>query len=175
MYVSRQSPIGQWSTPVMLACAPEGPNTPGGERSPAPVQTWLGTFLFYSSNSDGDQDIYVSRMKADGTFGPGRPLPELNTPYEDLMPNVRLRDDGRLEMVYSSNRPVAGSGTATLNQDVYIAYSYFPTGGWTRPRNLGSAVNTAGNEQRSTLSDDGKRLYFGRDGDIFMSPRSGRH
>ena len=40
---------------------------------------------------------------------------------------------------------------------------------------IGETVNTAGVEQRSTLSKDGKRLYFGRDGDIFMSTRSGKH
>jgi hypothetical protein len=40
---------------------------------------------------------------------------------------------------------------------------------------MGDAVNTIGGEQRATLSADGKRLYFGRDGDIFMSNRSGRH
>jgi hypothetical protein len=48
-------------------------------------------------------------------------------------------------------------------------------GAWSAPRNLGEAVNTAVVEQRSTLSHDGKRLYFGRDGDIFMSTRSGKH
>jgi len=64
---------------------------------------------------------------------------------------------------------------ASGGQDVYIAYSWWPTAGWTAPANLGPAVNTAGVEQRATLSHDGKRLYFGRDGDIFMSNRKGRH
>jgi hypothetical protein len=36
-------------------------------------------------------------------------------------------------------------------------------------------VNTPGVEQRSTLSNDGKRLYFGRDGDIYTSTRKGNH
>jgi hypothetical protein len=30
-------------------------------------------------------------------------------------------------------------------------------------------------EQRATLSADGKRMYFGRDGDIFVSERPGHH
>ncbi len=46
---------------------------------------------------------------------------------------------------------------------------------WTAPRNLGDAVNTPGVEQRATLSADGRRLYFGRDGDIYVSSRSGKH
>jgi hypothetical protein len=58
---------------------------------------------------------------------------------------------------------------------VYISYALWPTARWSSPRNLGEAVNTPGVEQRSTLSADGKRLYFGRDGDIFVSQRGGRH
>ena len=178
IYLSRQSPAGGWSTPVMLKCAPEGPNFPGGERSPSLVETWFGTFLFYSSNgAGGDQDIYVSRLGRDGNFGPGKVVEELSTPdSEDIMPNVRQRDDGSFEIVFSSDRKTWGRGQAAFGkQDVYISRSWWPTGGWSAPRNLGDAVNTPGIEQRSTLSHDGKRLYFGRDGDIYMSTREGRN
>jgi hypothetical protein len=177
VYLSRQSPAGGWSAPVMLRCAPEGPNFSGGERSPSLVETWFGTFLFYSSNgSGGDQDIYVSRLGGDGQFGPGKVVEELSTEFEDIMPNVRAREDGSFEIVFSSNRPTWGRGQAAFGmQDVYISRSWWLTGAWSAPKNLGDAVNTAGVEQRSTLSKDGKRLYFGRDGDIFMSTRSGKH
>ena len=177
IYLSRQSPAGGWSTPVMLDCAPKGPNFPGQERSPSLVETWFGTFLFYSSNGDGgDQDIYMSRLGPDGKFGPGKVVKELSTDYEDIMPNVRQRDDGTFEIVFSSDRPVAVNGqSVNRKQDVYISYAWWPTAGWTAPRNLGDAVNTAGVEQRATLSADGKRMYFGRDGDIFVSERSGHN
>jgi hypothetical protein len=177
IYLSRQSPAGGWSSPVMLKCAPQGPNFPGGERSPSLVETWFGTYLFYSSNAGGgDQDIYVSRQGRDGSFGPGKIVAELSTEYEDIMPNVREREDGSFEIVYSSNRPTWGRGQAAFGQqDVYISRSWWPTGSWSAPRNLGAAVNTSGVEQRSTLSHDGQRLYFGRDGDIFMSTRRGKH
>jgi WD40-like Beta Propeller Repeat len=178
IYLSRQSPAGGWSAPTMLKCAPAGPNFSGGERSPSLVETWFGTFLFYSSNgSGGDQDIYVSRLGRDGSFGPGKVVAELSTPdFEDIMPNVRARDDGSFEIVFSSNRPTWGRGQAAFGgQDVYYARSWWPTGSWSAPRNLGDAVNTPGVEQRSTLSNDGKRLYFGRDGDIYTSTRKGHH
>jgi hypothetical protein len=178
IYFARQSPAGGWSTPQMLPCAPDGPNTVGGERSPSLVQTWYGTYLFYSTNADGaNQDIYVSQLGRDGTFGPGKRLAELSTSqYDDLMPNVRVREDGSLEIVFSSNRPTWGRNKPAFGgQDVYVAYSWWPTGGWTSPENLGPAVNTAGVEQRSTLSHDGKRLYFGRDGEIFTSTRIKQH
>jgi hypothetical protein len=175
IYLSRQSPAGGWSAPVMLKCAPEGPNSTGGERSPSLVETWFGTFLFYSSNGgSGDSDIYMSRMEPDGTFGPGHVVKELSTEFEDIMPNVRARDDGSFEIVFSSNRPTWGwNQPAKGQQDVYIAQSWWLPGHWSEPRNLGDAVNTAGVEQRATFSADGKRLYFGRDGDIFLSRRSG--
>ena len=163
----------------MLPCAPDGPNTTGGERSPSLVQTWYGTFLFYSTNGlTANQDIYVSQLGADGAFGPGTRIAELSTAtFEDIMPNVRVRRDGALEIVFSSNRTTWGRNQPAFGaQDVYIAYSWWPSRGWTTPQNLGPAVNTAGVEQRSTLSRDGERLYFGRDGDIFMSNRKdGKH
>lgn len=177
IYLSRQSPAGGWSEPVMLKCAPEGPNFPGGERSPSLVETWFGTFLFYSSNgSGGDQNIYVSRLGSDGHFGPGKMIKELSTQFEDIMPNVRAREDGSFEIVFSSNRPTWGHGQPAFGQqDVYISRSWWLTGAWSAPKNLGDTVNTKGVEQRSTLSKDGKRLYFGRDGEILMSTRSGKH
>ncbi len=176
IYLSRQSPAGGWSTPVMLKCAPEGPNFPGAERSPSLVETRFGTFLFYSSTGNGgDHDIYMSRLGRDGQFGPGKVVEELSTEFDDVMPNVREREDGSFEIVFSSNRPTWGHGQAAFGgQDVYYARSWWLTGAWSEPRNLGAAVNTAGVEQRATLSKDGKRLYFGRDGDIFMSTRVGK-
>ncbi len=175
MYLSRQSPAGGWSAPEMLKCAPHGPNTSGGERSPSLVETWHGTYLFYSTNGGGaNQDIYVSQLGPRG-FGKGKRIAELSTKdYEDIMPNVRVREDGALEMVFSSNRPTWGGKQAAFGgQDVYVAYSWWPTKGWSAPQNLGPAVNTAGVEQRATLSHDGQRLYFGRNGDIFTSNRKG--
>jgi hypothetical protein len=42
---------------------------------------------------------------------------------------------------------------------------------WSAPINLGDNVNTPGSETRATMSWDGRRLYFGRDGDIYTSSR----
>lgn len=177
MYLARQSPAGGWSAPELLKCAPKGPNTVGGERSPSLIETWHGTYLFYSTNGNGaTQDIYVSTLGPKG-FGSGKKIAALSTPdFEDIMPNVRLRADGALEMVFSSNRTTWGKRQLAFGgQDVYVSYSWWPTHGWSVPQNLGDAVNTSGVEQRATLSHDGKRLYFGRDGDIFTSSRKGSH
>jgi hypothetical protein len=173
MYLSRQSPAGGWSEPVNLGCAPKGPNTPGAERSPSVVETWYGTFLFYSTNGGADDhDIYVSRLRKNGTFGRGRVVKSLSSEYDDFMPNVREREQGGFEVVFNSNRPSGGRGNGAFGgQDVYASVAWFVPGPWKRPRNLGRNVNTAGDEQRATLSGDGKRLVFGRDGDIYVSKR----
>ena len=185
IYISRQSPAGGWNEPVHLGCAPEGPNTTGAERSPSLVETPYGTFLFYSTNGHtengsigANQDIYVSVMRDDGTFGPGKRVAALSTPdFHDLMPNVRERPEGGYEMVFSSDRTRSPLGSAPKGgQDVYMSFAWFLPGPWTPPVNLGDAINTDGTEQRATLSHDGKRLYFGRvpangTSDIYVSER----
>jgi hypothetical protein len=174
IYLSRQSPAGGWSEPMNLGCAPNGPNTSGPERSPSLVETPFGTYLFYSTNGGaGDHDIYVAKLDKDGNFGAGHVVASLSSEYDDFMPNVRARESGGYEVVFNSDRPTWGYGHANAfgGQDVYFAITWHPAARWGTPQNLGSDVNTAGAETRATLSGDGRRLNFGRDGDIFVSER----
>ena len=85
------------------------------------------------------------------------------------MPNVSA--DG-LEIVFSSLRPTDARGTKSLgNFDVYASRRSSTKKRWSEPINLGRNVNSAGSETRPTISWDGGRLYFGRDGDIYVSTR----
>lgn len=167
IYLGRDNPAQGWSI-QHLGCAADGsgPNFPGGEFGPSLVETDEGTFLFFSSDGNtpgGPQDIYMSRRLADGSFAPATAVTELNSAASDFMPNVRK--DG-LEIVLNSNRAGGFGG-----QDVYTAWRASTSDPWSTPVNLGSAVNTAGNETRSSLSWDGTRLHFGRDGEIYVSTR----
>lgn len=169
MYLARNNPAHGWSVDH-LGCAADGsgPNFPGSEFGPSLVETAEGTQLYFSSDGfdvGGDQDIYVSLRGSDGRFGAPQLVAELSTPAHDFMPNVRK--DG-LEIVFNSNRGGAGSFGG---QDVYGATRASTSDPWSAPVNLGSAVNTGGNETRSSLSWDGRRLHFGRDGEIFVSTR----
>ncbi|MEM7284377.1 MAG: hypothetical protein AAF438_22485, partial [Pseudomonadota bacterium] len=75
MHVAINNPATGWDEPVNLGCEPHGPNTPGLELSPSILETRWGTFLLYSTDyHTGNQDIYVSRMRKDGTFRPGKRL-----------------------------------------------------------------------------------------------------
>ena len=170
IYRTRRTEHG-WRTPQNLGCVANGtgPNFAGGEFSPSLFRTRHGTFLYFSSTGlDGlDQDIYVSRMRRNGSFGPPRLVEELSTPYNDQMPNVSR--NGR-EIVFASDRP--GSLGA---MDIYTAKRDRATGRWSTPRNVGSNVNTIASETRPSLSGDGKRLHFGRLGDIWVSTRKHIH
>jgi hypothetical protein len=112
-------------------------------------------------------------MRDDGSFGPGRIVESLSSSYEDFMPNVREREQGGFEIVFNSNRPskecerIGSCGS----QDVFTSIAWFLPGPWATPQNVGGNVNTAGAEQRATLSRDGKRMLFGRNGDIYESVR----
>jgi hypothetical protein len=167
MYLAHRDGSGQWGRPVHLGCAEtgDGPNTFGAEFSPSLVETAEGTFLYFSSNVQGTQDIYVSRLGSNGRFEPATKVEELSTAFDDRMPNVRR--DG-LEIVFSSTRnDLGGAG----GQDVYTATRSSTSQPWSAPVNAGPSVNTSGNETRATISWDGRRLHFGRDGDIFVSER----
>lgn len=162
-----------WLDPVNLGCYPNGPNTASAEFSPSLVTTAEGTFLFFSSNGYPDsqgQDIYVSKMREDGTssFEPGVRVAELSTAADDRMPNVRA--DG-LEIVFSSNR--AG------DQDIYAATRPNTHSPWSTPVRIDNPnINTTASETRASLSADGTRLYFGRKlnvddpGDVFVATRA---
>ena len=168
IYLTRRSPAtGTWDEPMNLGCAPDGPNGPGTEYGPSLVKTELGTVLFFSSGGavgSGTQDIYVSAQLPDGSFGPPKAVAELNTPVDDVMPNVSK--DG-LEIVFASTRP-GGAGAF----DIYSSTRSSAGDPWSSPVNLGPAVNTAAGETRPSLSWDGERLYFGRAGEIYVSVRS---
>jgi hypothetical protein len=175
IYLVRQSPSSGWSDPEHLGCLETGtgPNSVGAEFSPALLETEEGTFLYFSSNVSGNMDIYVSLLGADGRFGAPSPVQELNTEFDDRMPSVSK--DGR-EIVFSSTRQTDAKGTASFgSQDVFTSSRPSISELWSSPVNLGGGINTAGSETRASLSWDGNRLYFGRDGEIYMSTRQPVH
>jgi hypothetical protein len=172
IYIIRRNAVSGWGEPRHLGCAEAGtgPNTAGAEFSPSLVTTDEGTYLYFSSTVSGNHNIYRSVLRRNDTFGPPEPVVELNTEFDDRMPNVR--SDG-LEVVFSSTRPGDGRGRAAFGSfDVYVSRRSSTKKRWSAPVNLGPNVNTAGSETRPSLSWDGRRLYFGRDGEIYSSTRS---
>lgn len=170
MYSAVQNPASGWSEPVNLGCDPHGPNTPGTEYSPAVIETAWGTYLFFSTDYyTGNQDIYRSRMRDDGTFGPGVRLPyPINTEHDDRQPNV---SQDKREMVFASNRRTAG--TAAPNFDIFYARKPWLFGHWGGVTNLSESVpfeTLDTSETRPSMSWDGERLVYGSGG-VWISER----
>lgn len=168
IYLTRRSPAtGEWAAPRNLGCTFNGgPNGPGTEFGPTVVETEAGRLLLFSSGGDlgsNTQDIYVSAEQADWSFGLPDAVDELNSPKDDIMPNISK--DGR-EIVLASNRD-GGLGAF----DIWSSTRASVLDPWTTPTNLGPAVNGPGAETRPSLSWDGSRLYFGRSGEIYLSTR----
>jgi hypothetical protein len=165
IYLARINPAQDSGVATHLGCAPDGPNTPGTELSPSLVTTSEGSFLYYSSDNSGDQNIYRSEMAPDGSFGPGVAVDSLNTPWDDRQPNVSR--DG-LTIVFASDRD---SGVS----DIFMATRASLDDPWSEPTNLSVslAFPTAGSsETRPSLSWDLKRLYYGAAGTIYVSGRA---
>jgi len=177
IWIVRRGAADGWGEPKHLGCVEDGtgPNSAGSEFSPSLLTTWAGTFLYFSSDVGGDQDIYVSRRHADGSFGVPEAVHELNTPDDDRMPTISR--DGR-EIVFSSNRSHWGWGWPSAGgQDVYTSKRRSLFSRWARPRNLSvmSGFGTAPfDETRASFSWDGLRLYYGSGGEIYISERESR-
>lgn len=168
IYYSIDNPATGYSEPMKLGCYPDGPNTEGTEFSPSIVETRWGTFLFFSSDfPTGNQDIYMSYQRSDGTFGPGYRLPyPINTDANDKQPNVS--QDGR-EIVFASDRD---SGDPNQS-DIFYAKRGFLFAPWRKVRNLSRSVpfdSVDADETRPSLSFDGKRLIYGSGG-VWQSDR----
>jgi hypothetical protein len=170
MYRTVLNPATGWEVPVNLGCTPNGPNTGGTEFSPAIVTNVWGTFLFFSTDFyTGNQDIYVAKMRHDGTFGKGERLPyPINTDYDDRQPNVS--QDGR-EIVFASNRRTAE--TEPGNFDIFYAKRFWQYGRFRRATNLSESVpfdTLDASETRPSFSWDGHRIVYGSGG-VWQSER----
>ncbi|WP_277028976.1 OmpA family protein [Thermaurantimonas aggregans] len=118
----------------------------------------------------GKDDIYYSVRNAEGRewSQPCNLGAAINTKaYEG---QACMAADGQT-ILFVSNRS-GGSG----KKDIYM--SRLTPNGWSTPVNVGSVINTAGDEMYPKLSADGKTLYFTSNGhqgfgghDIFMARR----
>ena len=151
---------------------PAGPNSALDEQGPSYVEVDEDTEqLFFSRSSAAvPGDLFVSTSAGDD-FGAAAPVSELNSPGNDIQPNVRK--DGR-EIVFSSNHAHPGAQGA---QDLYAATRASIDDPWGPPVNLGPEINKPASETRPSLSWDGRTLLFGRapgpegSSDIYMSTR----
>ncbi|MBA3677953.1 MAG: PD40 domain-containing protein [Sphingosinicella sp.] len=152
---------GGWTEPRSPSFAAEG-------LEADPFLSDGGTSIYFISNrthagkAGADLDIYVAkRENADARWGPPERLPKpVNSAGAEWFP--RPAPDGWL--YFGSDRPGGFGGT-----DIYRAREQ--DGVW-KVENLGSAVNSAGDEFEAEISPDGSRMVMMADGDIFVLSRA---
>ena len=119
-----------------------------------------GSELYYSvihrQNGYANSDIYCVRRK-DGKWGKVENCgPQVNGERTwESQPSVSA--DGQT-LYFASNRKGGQGGT-----DIWRCHR-LKNGDWSRAENLGSNINTAGNERFPFVAADGRTLYFISDG-----------
>jgi outer membrane protein OmpA-like peptidoglycan-associated protein/tetratricopeptide (TPR) repeat protein len=128
---------GHWTEAVPL-----GPNINGRTSETHASISKDGNTLYFVSNKRGGQgsyDIYVSKRNEKGDWGPATNLgPVVNTPYEERTPFIS--SDG-ITLFFSSQ----GHGSLGGLDNFFTVQT--PDSGWTEPVNIGTPVNTAGDDQ----------------------------
>lgn len=110
----------------------------------------------YIYKDDGAGDIFVSTRDPQGKWSPPVPVPGVNS-SEYVESSMSITSDGRV-LYFASNRP---NGLGGL--DIYSA-TKDSRGNWSRPRNLGPAINTELDEEGPFIDFTGKLLYFSSKG-----------
>ena len=141
---------GEWS-PVKNLGLPI--NTPGNEGSAAITQDGRTIYFTACNRPDGQGscDIYVSHREGDKWSEAENLGPRVNSEGWESQPC--LSPDGK-RLYFASSR-VGGMGGRDIWYVERIDDKY-----WSMPVNLGSPVNTKGNEYSPFVHADGQTLYF---------------
>ncbi len=142
-----------WSEPELL---PAPINTTHHESSASLSPD--GKTLYFVSDRPGGQggrDVWISRIGVDGKWSePVNPGIAINTGEDEE--GVFIHPDGTT--LYFSSKGHKGKG----GYDVYM--TQLISGMWTGAENLGSPVNSAGDELFYQLTADGKKAYYSSSG-----------
>jgi Tol biopolymer transport system component len=156
IFVTERLSNGQWSQPKAI-----GPpiNTAYGENYPSVAEN--GNLYFFSCREDGlgGCDIYLAKFINGSYSTPVNLGSAVNSGKDDW--DAYISADESYIIFSSLDRPDSVGG-----QDLYISFKK-KDGGWTRAKNMGSAVNSPYGEICPVVSLDGE--YF-----LFTSRRRGK-
>lgn len=160
LYVVRRNSEGNWGEPAELTSVTTG----HGELYPSIASDGSIYFASDRPGGQGGWDIHRANPREDGTFGPAENLgPRVNSGQWDF--NPALVPGG---MVFVSLDRQGGQGIG----DLWFTAKK-PGGDWTTPRNLGTTVNTSGDEFHPSFD----RLFYVHrtyepllEGDIYTIP-----
>ena len=122
-----------------------------------------GNYMYFTAcdrpDGHGRCDIYYSSFDGSKWSDPVNIGPPVNTSSWESQPSVSA--NGRM-LFFASNR-AGGLGGMDLWFSVLDRY-----GKWAIPENLGSVINTPGDEMSPFIHFDGKTLYFSSNGRVGM-------
>ena len=122
-----------------------------------------GNYMFFTgcnrAGGLGSCDIYFSAFKNGKWTQPSNVGPPINTNRWESQPSISA--DGKT-LFFSSNRPGGFGG-----KDIWVS-RLDENNRWGEPKNLGSNINTEGDEMSPFIHFDGKTLYFASNGRVGM-------
>ena len=154
---------GAWSSPKLMKQF----STRNNEATMSIINQ--GDFLLiYKDEQNGS--IFSSEFK-NGKWTIPKMLPKpINSKFRET--HASMTPDGK-QIIFTSDRPGGYGGL-----DIWTSFLQ-DDGSWSKPVNLGDAINTPEDEESPNLSDDGDMLYFSSNGrkgyggfDIFKSQRT---
>lgn len=146
---------GSWATAVPL---PGNLNTAENEGAQNISQD--GKMLVFTGcnmqDGEGSCDIYFSYLNKQGNWGERINIGQtINSEYWETQPC--LSPDKRA--LYFTARDPSGFG----GSDLYVSYVQ-PNGKWGKPFNMGTGINTSGDESCPFIHADNQTLYFTSNG-----------
>ena len=138
-----------WGKPFSLSSPV---NTPGWEAQPSISAD--GRTLYFVSNRKGGYggyDIWKSQLTDKGWGTPENMGPNINTVYDEQSPFIHPDDS----TFYFCSNGWPGMG----NKDLFIS-RLGKDGKWQKPENLGSPINSSGDENGLTLTANGAYAFF---------------
>ena len=148
--------IYQWSELESLG---DAINTDDGWES-QPSLSGDGKTLYFATvreetikegQENADTDIYYSERQDDGSWSKAKPVEGINTNYQDKAPF--MHSDSHT-LYFASDRQPGGGG-----YDLWYTRQQ-EDGTWSRPRNIGSPINTDQDEHGMIVSADGDKAYY---------------
>ena len=152
IFKSTKDNNGRWSTPIALGAPLNGEASDGSIAVDATGNTMFITRVEKVKGKNSQGKIYTSTY-ANGKWSDLVAMPWNSDDYTIGQPTLSL--DGTT-LYFTSDMPGGQGG-----KDIWMSKN--EGGTWGSPVNLGTAVNTAGDEMFPTITDGGK-LYFASNG-----------
>lgn len=150
LYWTEKDPqTGEWLPAQRMPSPINSPQNEGAAFFSSDGQ-WAFITMCDRAEGYGSCDLYFSELKGLTWSEPKNLGPEVNSPYWESHPSL---SHDRRRLYFASGRPGGMGGS-----DIW--YTEWKNGRWEKPINLGSPINTPGDEYSPMIAADGRTLYF---------------